>query len=362
MKEKLNQYHIAILIYMTQSGVVIFSLPRILAENFGTNGWYVLLICGCIVSFNIFLIQLVYRYGQGKSVFDILEARIPRFVLAPIYVSLALFWAYLGCLVGKQYTLIFQMIAFPTTDPTVFKIVFDILVFLLLTKGIYNISKAGTVFFYLTMWMVFVLFFLAEEFSLQRMTPFFGYGATDGLVGWLEVYTAFLGYEVCLFLFPFVAKKTKFIRAVYIGNLMLTIIYLLVSLLSFGFFHIDQLKILTYPLLQILAYIQLPFVERIESVMFTLFLLKVIMTAVVYFWIAEITLTRVFRRIPVIWIDLFIVSFAFGLSLFSRILIEVEQQLRMIGFIQTAIVFTLPVLLLFLITLDRALRRGESSL
>ncbi|CAI6047988.1 hypothetical protein [Cohnella sp. JJ-181] len=39
MKEKLNGFHVALLIYMIELDVTVFMLPRMVAVNIGTNGW-----------------------------------------------------------------------------------------------------------------------------------------------------------------------------------------------------------------------------------------------------------------------------------------------------------------------------------
>lgn len=83
MPEKLRPFHIAVLMHLTQSGIVIFTLPRNLADYFGTNGWLFLVPCIVVSTFNIYLISLVFRLGQGRSVFEIMEQSIPRAVLYP---------------------------------------------------------------------------------------------------------------------------------------------------------------------------------------------------------------------------------------------------------------------------------------
>lgn len=60
-------------------------------------------------------------------------------------------------MIGKKYVLIFQMLSFPTTNPMVFKLAVDILAFLMITKGIYSISKAATLFFWLSAWMYLLM-------------------------------------------------------------------------------------------------------------------------------------------------------------------------------------------------------------
>ena len=83
-----------------------------------------------LICLNIYLIYWVYRLGKGQSIFEILEKSIPKFILVPFYLAFSMVWALIGCLVAKEYVLIFQMFAFPTTDPMVFKIAIDVLAFI----------------------------------------------------------------------------------------------------------------------------------------------------------------------------------------------------------------------------------------
>lgn len=234
MKEKLSQFHTAILIYMIQTGVYVFSITQVEAQYFGTNGWLITIPASILVCLNIYQIYWVYRLGEGQSIFDILEKSIPKFILTPFYLAISTVWALIGCLVAKQYVLIFQMFAFPTTNPMVFKIAIDVLAFMLLTKGLYNISKASTVFFWCTIWMSLLLLYYAGEFRIERLTPYIFKDSSNMLEGFFQIYLAYLGYELCLLLFPYTDKKTKLFRAVIYGNLIRTVSYTILGFVSFG--------------------------------------------------------------------------------------------------------------------------------
>ncbi|MGV2806297.1 GerAB/ArcD/ProY family transporter, partial [Clostridium perfringens] len=145
-----------------------------------------------LVCLNIYMMYWVYRLGKGQSIFVILEKSIPKFILTPFYLAISTVWALIGCLVAKEYVLIFQMFAFPTTNPMVFKIAIDVLAFILLTKGLYNISKASTVFFWSTIWMSLLLLYYVGEFRIERLTPYIfkdSYSMTEGL---FQIYLAYL--------------------------------------------------------------------------------------------------------------------------------------------------------------------------
>ncbi|MFC5451581.1 GerAB/ArcD/ProY family transporter [Paenibacillus aestuarii] len=356
MKEKLASFHVTILIFMIQTGVVIFSLPRLLAQNLGYNGWLGIVIFTCISTFNIFLISLVHRLGKGTSIFDILENSLPKFVTNTIYFVMISIWSMLGCIVAKQYVIIFQMIAFPTTHPMFFKALVDIIAYLLIIKGIYNISKAATSFFWIVIWMVLLLTFFIHDFEWANLTTFLFKGSTSFLKGGLDCYTAFLGYEIALLLIPFAENHNKFIKAVHIGNLITAISYLLVCFVCFGFFSFGQLTRLKYPLLDLLSYIKLPFIERLENLLYGFFLFSMLITIVMYCWSAIETLQRILPKVKPNWLAVFVLSTTFLIAWIPDVIGKVEKWLQILGYAETCVAFGLPALILFILWIRKGHR------
>lgn len=357
MKEKLSHFHATILIYMIQSGVVIFSLPQQLALHFGTNGWLVLCIIFVIVSLNIGLISIVYRLGMGRSILVILEQSIPKFILYPFYLVFMFVWAMGGCLLAKQYVLVFQMIAFPATNAMYFKLAIDVLFFFLLIKGVYNIAKAATVFFWLVIWTVLFLFFFYADFQWVRLTPFLFQDSEITVNGFMSIYSGFLGYELCLFLFPYVDKKTRLMRSTFLGNLLLTINYLYFAIICFGFFSLAQLKDLRFPLIETLSYIQLPLVQAVGSLVFGVFLLSVTVTSVMYFWSAKEVGKRIFPISDKL-LSFLIVFTAYIISFIPQELTELRTWSQYFNYIEGGIAFGLPVVLILLLV-SKGRKRGE---
>ncbi|OMF32190.1 spore gernimation protein [Paenibacillus sp. FSL H8-0548] len=358
MKEKLSQFHVAILIYMIQTGTVIITLPRLLAQNFGTNGWLALVLVSVIISLNLLLISGVYQLGKGKSIFEILEKSIPKLILYPFYFTLATLWALIGCFVGKQYILIFKMIAFPTTNPMILKLVLVVLAFFLIIKNVYNISKAATVFFWFITWMLILMFYFYNDFQFSRLTPFVFKEADLSINGFFTIYIAFLGYELCLLLFPYTNKKTKLMRAAQIGNLMVTLSYLYICFIAFGFYGHEHLKTLQFPLLNMMAYIQFPFIQGTENLLYAFLMFSIIITSVMYWWSARVVIQRVFS-INNKAITIIILAFSFGISFFSDSLNHAEKWLAILGFTELGVAYLLPVCLIVILLIQG--KRGEPS-
>ncbi|MCA1029446.1 spore germination protein [Bacillus timonensis] len=361
MYEKLSTFHIAVLIYMVQSGTILFSLPSILAQYFGTNGWIVILPLSLAVILNLWLISLCYKLGDGRSFFVILETSITKYIYIPFYFGLAIIFALIAGLVGKQYVLLFKMVAFQSTSPVIFHTLVCVLSFYLLSKGIYNITKASTLFFMMTAWMVLLVGFHLKELEITRYTPFLLKEGEDWWEGIMQSYAAFLGFEVLLFLFPFVHNRSDLLKGAIYGNLLTTIIYLAIIVISFGFYSFHQLTNLLYPLIDLLAFIKLPFIERLESLLITLFLLKILVTTVIYYWMAQECLKRVFKRTHENLLGFIIILLTYFITLIPKILTEINEWLIPLTYIEYGLVITLPLLILLLISIQSFKTKREQS-
>ncbi len=341
---------------MIQFGVVLFNLSQIEAYYFGMNGWLILFVVFAIVTLNILLIGIVYRLGNGRSIFEIFEEALPSIIRIPLYIFLTSLWGLLGSLLGKQYVLIFQMIAFPTSSTMLIKLLIDLLGFYLVSKGIYTISKASSIFFWLVIWTAILFLFLMKEFEFVRLTPFIFREHKDYLEGFFYVYPAFLGFEFSLLLFPYVNKKSKLIKSTFLGNLLLTIVYLIISIFSFGFFGYHLLKELQFPMIELFACIQLPFIERMENIIYGFFLCTTIITLVFYFWSAKEALSRVFPKVKQNTLGIMIIAITYLISFCAQVLNDVETWLRYLGYLEIGVAVGLPLILIMILLLQR--KRG----
>ncbi|MDQ0194617.1 GerAB/ArcD/ProY family transporter [Paenibacillus wynnii] len=350
--EKLSPFHIAVLVFMSQMGIVVFTLPNSLAVYFGTNGWLFLLICFVVSTINIYFISLVFRLGKGRSVFEILERSIPKAVLYPVYIGLASVWILFGSMIGKKYVLLFQMMAFPTTNPMVIKLAIDILVYLLLIKGIYNISKAATFFFWITLWMYPLMFMFLPHFHWIRLTPFIFKEGHDMVKGGVDIYASFLGYELFILLFPYMDQKKKPMLAIYSGNAFVTFIYIWYSLTCFGLFSLKQLKKLLFPLLDLQALLRFPFVERLENLLFGFYLFLVLITVVMYLLAAQEAVRRITPIAKSHFFVFITIAVGYGISYIPKSIDQVNDWIMKLGYTVTGIGFGIPIIAILVLLIQ----------
>lgn len=361
MKEKLNYFHVIFLMYVTQSNVFLFSVPRIVAENFGTNGWIAFILCAAAGLLNIFLYSLIYKLGKGRSVFDILESSLPKAILYPIYLAVAVFWIALGSFVGKQYLNVLQTVTFPTTNTMFIYLFYAYMLYLLLTKSIYVIGKASILFFLSTIWMVSLLVYFLPYWDFHNFTPFLFQKSTTpvSLKNWLEVYSGFIGYELAVLLIPYAETDNKLFKGVYWGHLVVTFVYFSITLVSYSFFGLQYLQSAQFPMVDLLAFIELPFINRIENLLLPFFLYKNLMTTVMYCWAALIMVKRIAPIFKPKVLEGIIALASIGFASYPKLLRDSQSLVRQSIYVEIVLAFAFPLLLMMVLYWQNIRRRGQ---
>ena len=357
-KEQLSPFQASILIYLIQSGVTLFSLPRLVAEAFGTNGWIGLIIISIIVNLNLVLIWLVFKLSKGKSMFEII-AIFPKWLTLPFCSFIAIIWMLLGVFVMVKFSMILKMLFYQNVSLFYFFSMGYILTYLLVKKDLYQIAKATVVLFYFTVWTVFLLAFHLPEFSFLRLTPFIFKGDTDMLNGGMSIFTALLGYELSILFIHMIERKQ--LKSLIAGNSITSLIYFGVTFVSFGFFSFEQLLKEMYPVVTLLGYISFPVLERVENFTFSIFGLKVLMTTVMYLWGSKELVQYQFKKIKSTFLVIGILIIGFFVSFIPKVIKDVEQWLTYITYAATAIAFLLPILLLITVLFRKIMNRKPAN-
>ncbi|MGM7682376.1 GerAB/ArcD/ProY family transporter [Cytobacillus sp. Hm23] len=359
MKEGLSTFQVAIMVFMIQTGIDQLSLPRYTAEAFGTNGWIGILIFSVLVILNLILIALVFRFGKDKTIFEILEDVISPILVKPLYVFLALLWSTTGVLVLKYYDLLLRTLYYPTMPSLLFIIFTLVITYWLVRSGIYHIGKTTVVFFGLTIWIVLLFFYLTPEFRILRFTPFIFEGEKKIIDGGFGVLDAFLGYELVILIIPFMMKKKSAFKALIFGNIITTFIFLVNCFVAYGYFSYDQLVNDTYPFITMIEYFQLPFFQRLDGFIVSLYFLRVLITIVVYYWSADLVLRHAVPSIKPRYTLLFLIILTFCLSFIPNLSRELDEWDIWLGLIEGVVSIALPVFLLLLLSISHVIKKRK---
>ncbi|WP_078429396.1 GerAB/ArcD/ProY family transporter [Alkalihalobacterium alkalinitrilicum] len=354
MSERVHPSYLFFLMYMTQSGVIIFSLPRIIAETFGTNGWLAIPIISMVVIFLLVLFDFIYQWSNDQSIYTIIEKMLPISMYKILYILLSLFWTVFAFTIAKKYVFIVKSLYYPLTSIHWLMFIMVILIYFFVTSTIDSIFRITTFLFFLSStWMILLIFLVIPELELIQFTTFIFQSQGDFLRGSIEIYSAFLGFEMIIFFLHHVQKSSKTMKYIYLGQLFSTFVYLIVTIFNYGFTSFEQLKYQSYPFIDFFRYIQLPFIERLDGLYFMFFLMKIIVTATVYLYVSIEILKRSFQLSRPFYIPILLCVIGFICIYPLNTKYDIDVLLSKMVYVQTVISIILPAILILYLSVKR---------
>ena len=95
-----------------------------------------------------------------------------------------------------------------------------------------------------------------------------------------------------------------------------------------------------------MAYVELPFVERIENLLLNVYVLKILVTVVLYFWIAQQCFIRVVPKLRERAAAVLLVFGAYLIGFIPKRINDVELWLRQLSYAQIGMNWLFPMVLL----------------
>ncbi|MGE7904021.1 GerAB/ArcD/ProY family transporter [Peribacillus sp. NPDC094092] len=261
------------LIVGTQMGVGFLSLPKVVAEKAGTDGWMGLII-GWILSVaaSIIMVKTAEKY-PNDTLYDLLIRFFGK-ILGKVAIFIIL-----------GYTLCFSLMIFintflyikawflPNTPDYLIVLLFSIPVLFIVRSGLRVIGRYNELIFYMTMWLPVIFLLPLKDGSFLNLLPLFKVGWESISATVPPVIYSFLGFELVFFFYPFLKKKQYAIHGIIIANTLSMFFYLFVTISCFVFFSPDSITGFNQPVLSMLKVIEFRFIERLDVVILNILIL-----------------------------------------------------------------------------------------
>jgi spore germination protein (amino acid permease) len=146
--------------------------------------------------------------------------------------------------------------------------------------------------FLISFWMPILMLFALKDTNWLFLLPIAKEGLFPILSTVKSTILSFLGFELAFILYPFLKDKKSASKGIIIANSLSMIIFLMVTVISFVRFSPDEIKDYTYPTLNLLKLIQLPFLERLEIIFLSFYLFILFMTIIPYLYTAVLGVSQ----------------------------------------------------------------------
>ncbi|MGG0187891.1 GerAB/ArcD/ProY family transporter [Bacillus rhizoplanae] len=254
----------------------VLSLPRVLAEKAGTDGWIAILI-GWIISTisGIFIVKTCARYPED-TLYDILIRLFGKIVGKALVVIYTIYFACYSCIVLVNAMLYLKAWLLPKTPDYITIFLFSIPTFLVVRNGLRIIGRYSELAFYMMLWVpVFFLIPLRGGWSWLPFFPLLKEGWKPILSAVPTTVFTYLGFDVTFFLYPFLQKKQYAVHGFVIANTLTMLFYLFATLVCFSYFSPDSITEFNQPVLNLLKVIEFRFLERFDMVLLAVYLIVV---------------------------------------------------------------------------------------
>ncbi|MEH7176559.1 GerAB/ArcD/ProY family transporter [Neobacillus vireti] len=315
----INAFMLVFIIHSIQVGVGMAGLPRIVYLEAKHDAWISVFLAGLLTSVVlVFMIQMLKQYDSADLYgihVDVFGKWAGHFlnVIYMIYMTSTFF------IILMNYVEIVQVWIFPTLPSWELSLVLILLVIYAVFGGIRVV--VGVAFFSVvgTIWLAFVLFVPFKFGDFTHLFPIMNVNTKQLLRGSYSTAFSMLGFELIMFVYPFVKEKRKAMVFAQIGNFITTIMLTLATLVSIVFFASNSLEKTIWPVLSMFKIVRLPNLERFEFIAVSFWMLIILPNMCFYLWAASKGFSRILgkKQKSGIWI-IAIVTFAGTFFIQSR--------------------------------------------
>ncbi|MED1723469.1 endospore germination permease [Brevibacillus parabrevis] len=351
-EKMISKNHMGINIASVTVGVGILTFPRALAKaTSGFDGWISVVISG--------LVALLIGWLLAK-----LAARFPRqtfFEYTAIIASKPV--AYALTLLVCLYTMLFvsfeiraigniaKQYLFYNTPVEMITLSFLLVVQYAVAGSRIAMLRLNLLFLPVVLVVIFfVLVFTTQLLEIQNIRPYFSSSWKSLLEGSKAVGLSYSGFEIILFYTILMRNPKEGPRAMVLGLFIPVLLYVTIYIFVIGVFSAEVAKNLTYPTIDLAKEVEIPggFFERVESMFFTIWIMTIFNTCVMWLDITILNLTSMFRKVKkMVWI-LALSPIIYFVAMLPQNLVDFFAFADAITYFGMIIVYLCPICLLMI--------------
>ncbi|XRG79012.1 GerAB/ArcD/ProY family transporter [Rossellomorea sp. GAMAL-10_SWC] len=319
--KKISINQLICLVITTQIGAHVLSIPYAESRHTGHDAWISVLVGGL---FSQVVILVIYQLGKRYPTLTF-QQYIYQIIGRPIGVILnflfALFCAQNCIIVVITYSdILHRWMLYETPWIALVGLSFLMAAYTA-SSSLRSISTVSqSVLTLLVICAVIIIISGLGKGSWLHLLPFGTHGIVAVLKDSIPTFSAYTGFEILLYVFPFVQckKKIEILFAMTLANGITTFFYLLITIIVTYNFSETQLNTITEPMVFILRKFRWPVVQSLDIVFMTIWLSIITATVYVYLfmsarYIANIPKKEINRHSLLVWL---IAGFAVVISCF----------------------------------------------
>ncbi|WP_110111613.1 GerAB/ArcD/ProY family transporter [Bacillus sp. CGMCC 1.16541] len=290
-KYQVSPSFVFFLIHSVQIGVGILGYQRYIIRGAGYDAWISIILSGISICILTWMCYNVLN-RENTDLIAIHKAYFGKFIGSIFNIIFAVYFFSFAFAVYRTYIEVLQVWMFPQLATWYISIFFLTLVYYIVSGGFRLIT--GIAFFgvMLPLPLVFSLLYPLKYAEVDNLLPIMSHGIKDLFESCKIVTFEYLGFESILIYYPFIKNGKSSQKWAQKGLIFSIIMYTIVAIVTFMYFSQDQLSQTIWSTLTMAKIIEIPFSQRFEYIVISLWLLVVLPVICVNTWCT----VRVFKR------------------------------------------------------------------
>ena len=296
---KISKIQLAAIVLNSVIGVEILSLPNVLANQVGTDGWLVIIIAGMIAVLLTWMINSIAVKYPGKSMVEFGRELVPTPLANVISLIYMVEFVIIGGVILKFFNEIIGVFLLSRTPFQVINITILLLAVYMVRSGIQSMGRLFIISTaILAIPTIVIGLSIIPDINVENYFPIMNTSATQILKNIPKSLNAFSGFQI-LFFITFLVKEdkkhTKKYNALAIASTIL--IYLSIYMISLGKYGENKLKHQLWPLMSLMRSVQIPsaFLENIDALVLSVWIVSVFTSLAVVLYGSSFIFSRLLK-------------------------------------------------------------------
>ncbi|WP_413304623.1 GerAB/ArcD/ProY family transporter [Bacillus sp. 1P10SD] len=264
-KAKVSPFLVFFLVHTMQVGIGVLGFQRIIALTAGYDAWMSVIFAGLSIHIIIWMMYKILETVDG----DIITAhsfvfgkKIGKLLSFPF----VLYFLMIALTLLRTFIEVVQVWMFQDMSTFWYSFAFCGLAIYIIFGGFRTVT--GVAFFgvVLPAYLILTFFFTIPYADVKNLLPIFDHSVKDLVMASYQMSLTYLGYEVLLFFYPYIKDPQKSKKWAHLGVLYTTVLYTLLTFVTFTYFSEGQLQKNIWATLTMWKVVEMPFVERFEYI------------------------------------------------------------------------------------------------
>ncbi|CAN7255068.1 endospore germination permease [Paenibacillus sp. LjRoot153] len=284
-------------ILQTQIGIAVLSFPYDLHKAAGADGWISVLVAGACVQLILVAYALLCQRFPRQNLYQFVPLIVGKYFGNVINMVYILHFTFTSCLILLMEMTFVELWILPHTNPGLVIVANFIVCLYMAKENIRIIARYNALITLLVFVMLAIMMTNFSTMDYRYLLPVGQEGLHAILLGVKSSLLSFLGFEVVLVLNSDIQAKGKsLIPPILWANGLATAFFLIIVLICYTNFSPESINYIPQPVPYYLNGISLPFLERLDLLFLSIWLVKVTSTQISYLYSAGKGLGYLFHR------------------------------------------------------------------